>query len=87
MGFQLVPVRVEKIERLPFASVLFPRRYPRLRKACHKCSKIIFIDTKGIVGVVALLRGDVPPLRVQRQAEPQIGAAQIRAVIPACMQG
>lgn len=86
MQLQLVPVRVEKIERCPLAFVLLPDGDARLLKPVRERFKIFFRDGKRVVGVVALLRRHVPARLVVRQADPQIAAGEIGPGIPEGVQ-
>ncbi len=83
MQLQLVPVRVEKIERRPLAFVLLPDGDARLLKPLQERFKILFRHGKRVVGVVALLRRHVPARLVVRQADPQVAAGEIGPGIPA----
>lgn len=86
MQLQLVPVRVEKIERCPLAFVLLPDGDARLLEPLRERFKIFFRHGKRVVGVVALLRRHVPARLVVRQADPQIAAGEIGPGIPAGVQ-
>lgn len=86
MQLQLVPVRVEKIERRPLAFVLLPDGDARLLKLLRERFKILFRHGKRVVGVVALLRRHVLARLVVRQADPQIAAGEIGPGIPAGVQ-
>jgi len=83
---QLVPVRVEKIERRPLAFVLLPDGDARMLKPLRERFKILFRDGKRVVGIVALLRRHVLARLVVRQADPQIAAGEIGPGIPAGVQ-
>lgn len=87
MQLQLVPVRVEKIERRPLAFVLLPDGDARLLQPVRERFKILFRHGKRVVGVVALLRRHVPARLVVRQADPQIATGEIGPGIPAGVQG
>jgi len=56
MQFQFVPVRVEKIERRPFAFVLFPDRYASVFQLLRDGVEVFRFNREGVVGVVAVLR-------------------------------
>lgn len=86
MQLQLVPVRVEKIERRPLAFVLLPDGDARLLQPVRERFKILFCNGKRVVGVVALLRRHVPARLVVRQADPQLAAGEIGPGIPAGVQ-
>ena len=86
MQLQLVAVRVEKIVRRAFAFVGFPNRHASRIQPPDKKREILFRNAERVVGVVALLRRGNAPLRVQRQAQPEVAAGKIRAVIPAGVQ-
>lgn len=86
MQLQLVPVRVEKIERRPLAFVLLPDGDARLLKPVRERFKIRFRHGKRVVGVVALLRRHVLARLVVGQADPQIAAGEIGPGIPAGVQ-
>lgn len=86
MQLQLVPVRVEKIERRPLAFVLLPDGDARLLQPLRERFKIFFRHGKRVVGVVALLRRHVLARLVVRQADPQIAAGEIGPGIPAGVQ-
>lgn len=80
---QLVAVRVEEIVRRAFAFIGFPYRdASRIQPSGKKC-EIRLRNAERVVGVVALLRRNDAPLRVQRQSQPEVAAGEIRAVIPA----
>ena len=83
---QLVPVRVEKIERCPLAFVLLPDGDARLLEPLRERFKIRFRHGKRVVGVVALLRRHVLARLVVRQTDPQIAAGEIGPGIPAGVQ-
>lgn len=87
MQLQLVPVRVEKIERRPLAFVLLPDGDARLLEPLREGFKIRFRDGKCVMGVVALLRRHILARLVVRQADPQIAAGEIGPGIPAGVQG
>ncbi len=87
MQLQLVPIRVEKIERRPLAFVLLPDGDARLLQPVRERFKIRFRDGKRVVGIVALLRRHVPARLIVRQADPQIAAGEIGPGIPAGVQG
>ena len=83
MQLQLVAVRVEEIVRRAFAFIGFPYRdASRIQPSGKKC-EIRLRNAERVVGVVALLRRNDAPLRVQRQSQPEVAAGEIRAVIPA----
>jgi len=84
---QLVPVRVEKIERRPLAFVLLPDGDARLLEPLRERFKIRLRHGKCVVGVVALLRRHILARLVVRQADPQIAAGEIGPGIPAGVQG
>lgn len=83
MQLQLVPVRVEKIERRPLAFVLLPDGDARLLQPVRERFKIRLRHGKRVVGVVALLRRHILARLVVRQADPQIAAGEIGPGIPA----
>jgi hypothetical protein len=74
---QLVAVRVEEIVRRAFAFIGFPHRHASRIQPPGKSAKSAS-NAKRVVGVVALLRRSDAPLRVQRQAQPQVAAGEIR---------
>ena len=86
MQLQLVPVRVEKVERRPLAFVLLPDGDARLLKPLRERFKIRFRHGKRVVGIVALLRRHVLARLVVRQADPQFAAGEIGPGIPAGVQ-
>ena len=59
MQFQLVPVRVKKIERLPFAFVVFPDSDVGGGKRLYQRVEVLRRDGEGIVGIVAVLRRNI----------------------------
>ncbi len=63
MQLQHVTIRVKKIERLPFAFIVFPDRHSRLFQLIRERLKILWRDAECIVGVVAFLRGYVVAIR------------------------
>ncbi len=80
--FQLVPVRVEKIERRPFAFVLFPDGYACVFKLLREGVQMFWLDGEGVMSVVALLRRNEFPRVVIRQTEPEIAAGEICPGVP-----
>lgn len=86
MQLQLVPVRVEKIERRPFAFVLLPDGDARLLEPLRERFKISLRHGKRVVGIVAFLRRHITARLVVRQADPQIATGEIGPGIPAGVQ-
>lgn len=86
MQLQLVPVRVEKIERRPLAFILLPDGDASLLQPLRERFKILFRHGKRVVGVVALLRRHILARLAVRQADPQIATGEIGPGIPAGVQ-
>ncbi|GEM_PF-6714424 len=80
--FQLVPVRVEKIERLPFAFVLFPDGNACVFKLLREGVEMFWCDRERVVGVVALLRRNEFTRVIIRETEPEIAAGEISPGVP-----
>ena len=85
MQLQLVAIRIKKIERLPFAFVVFPDRHSCLFQLIRERLKIFWRDAECIVGVVAFLRGYVVTGYVVRKANPKIATGKVSAGIPLSM--
>jgi hypothetical protein len=68
---------IEEVIRRPFAAVHLPHRHPGRFQPRAEPGEVGFGDAKGVVGIVALFRRSDAPLRIQRQAQPQIAAGEI----------
>jgi len=84
--FQLVPVRIKKIERRPFAFVGFPDGDVSGGKRLYQRVEVLRRDGEGIVGIVAVLRRNILARVVVREAKPEIAAGEVRPGIPFGMQ-
>src|SRR5208282_6187123 len=80
MDLELVAVRIEKIERGPFATVILPDRSPRGSNTCGHVIEPGSGDAERDVGVLGQRRRARP--LVQRQTEPQIADEQIGSITP-----
>ena len=83
MQLQLVPVRVEKIERRPLAFVLLPDGDARLLQLVRERFKIRFCDGKRVVGVVALLRRHILARLVGQWLSDKLGRRKVFIVVSA----
>lgn len=86
MQLQLVTIRVKKIERLPFAFVVFPDRHSCLFQLIRERFKIFWRDAECIVGVVAFLRGYVVTGYVVRKTDLKVTTGKISTSIPLSMK-
>ena len=85
MQLQLVSIRVKKIERLPFAFIIFPDRHSRLFQLIRERLKILWHNAEYVVGVVTFLRRHVVTGYVVRKADPKVTTGKVSASIPLSM--
>jgi len=84
MDFELVTIRIEKIERIAFASVLLPERYFAEKPFTHR-GKSCGLDSESQMGVITPRNG----LRVRQQlkAKPKGAGLEIRSLLPSLTKG
>ncbi|MNY86413.1 hypothetical protein D3C78_26180 [compost metagenome] len=85
MDFQLVAIRVEKVKRIAFAAVVFPGDHAMFLSVQDEVRKVLLLNPKSVMGVVARRSGRAVAGGVQRQAEPEISDAEICPRIPLCV--
>jgi hypothetical protein len=86
MQLQLVAIRVKKIERLPFAFIVFPDRHPRLFQLIRERLKIFWRNAECLVSIVTFLRGHVVTGYVVRKADPKVTSGKVSTSIPLSMK-
>ena len=85
MDLQLVPVRIEKIERFAFAAIALPLFDAVLAQPLADLLNVFRRYAEGVMGVIA--RALLRPGLIPRQTQPQRPQREISAALPAGVRG
>lgn len=84
MDFELVTIRIEKIERIAFAFVLLPQRHPAEEPFTHR-GKSCGLDSESQMGVIT--PGNGLRVRQQLKTKPKGAGLEIRSLLPSLTKG